>query len=160
MRTIHTIIVHCSATVEGEHVSAKIIDRWHRTQGYNSIGYHYVIQPNGIIERGRSEESVGAHCKGHNLHSIGICYVGGLDMEGNPKDTRTPAQKESLSLLIEDICNRHPIKSIGGHRDFSPDLNGNGIIERHEWVKACPCFEVREEWGGQQPFHFNEKTRQ
>lgn len=146
MRTIDKIIIHCTATREGQDVTVKIIDQWHKQRGFACIGYHYVIMPDGKVEKGRNETTVGAHCKGHNKTSIGICYVGGLDANGHIKDTRTPAQKEALKRLIADICRRHSITEIRGHRDYSPDLNKNGVIEPHEWTKACPCFDVKAEF--------------
>ena len=93
----------------------------------------------------RPVERIGAHCKGHNEGSIGICYEGGLDIKGNPKDTRTAEQKKALKYLIMTLKKEFPIKEIAGHRDFSPDLNGNGTVEPEEWIKECPCFDVKGE---------------
>lgn len=146
MKEIDAIIIHCSATQEGENFTAKDVDRWHRERGFKSIGYNYVILLDGIIERGRVDNIPGAHCPGYNDHSIGVCYIGGLDKNGRSKDTRTPAQKKALNHLIQELCNRYPIIEVLGHRDTSPDLNGNGIIEKWEWIKECPCFDVRDEF--------------
>ena len=88
---------------------------------------------------------IGAHAKGHNAHSIGICYEGGLDCNGHPADTRTPEQKSALRLLVHQLLKRFRNSYVCGHRDLSPDLNGNGVIEPEEWVKVCPCFEVGKE---------------
>lgn len=145
MRKIDTIIIHCSATKEGQHFTVADIDKWHKARGFNGVGYHYVILLDGTIEPGRQEHLAGAHTQGHNATSIGICYVGGLDAAGNAKDTRTDAQKRALFAMVHDICTRHKIKEIKGHRDCSPDKNGNGIIEPGEWLKQCPCFDVRKE---------------
>ena len=93
MRKINKIILHCSATKEGKHYTAKDIDRWHREQGYTMIGYHYVILLDGTVEYGRPLEMQGAHTYGHNADSIGICYIGGLDQYGKAKDTRAEAPK-------------------------------------------------------------------
>ena len=142
MRKINKIIVHCSATKEGQYFTVADITRWHKERGFRTIGYHYVIYLDGTIEVGRTPSEVGAHCLGQNANSIGICYIGGLDSGGKPKDTRTPEQKESLKCLIETLCKRYPIEEIGGHRDYSPDKNGNGVIEPSEWLKDCPCFDV------------------
>ena len=101
MRKITEIIIHCSATKEGMDFTVEDIDRWHRKRGFNGIGYHFVIYRDGSIHAGRSKNLIGAHCKGHNAHSIGICYVGGLSTDGKPKDTRTAAQKASLRALVE-----------------------------------------------------------
>ena len=102
-------------------------------------GYHYVIPTDGTIEAGRPEELVGAHCKHHNSHSIGICYIGGLDDGGTtPKDTRTEAQKATLRKLIEQLHQRYPKALIVGHHDLNPQ-------------KACPCFHVTAEYIDLQP---------
>jgi N-acetyl-anhydromuramyl-L-alanine amidase AmpD len=151
---VDAIIIHCSATREGQDIGAKEIDAMHKQRGFNGIGYHYVIRLDGTVEPGRKETSVGAHCntkgfskESYNRHSIGICYVGGLDKNGKAKDTRTPQQKASLMNLINDICARYPIVELLGHRDTSPDLNGNWEVEPAEYIKACPCFDVRSEYG-------------
>jgi len=97
MREIDKIIVHCSATPEGREVTVAQITEWHRARGFRTIGYHYLVGLDGSVSRGRPEAEVGAHCTGQNARSIGVCYVGGLDRDTlRPKDTRTPAQRESL----------------------------------------------------------------
>ena len=103
MRKIDSIIIHCSATKVGQDFTAADIDRWHRERGFNGIGYHYVVCLDGRLERGRDISLAGAHCKGWNEHSIGICYIGGLDVNGHPADTRTKAQKRVLYQLIMDL---------------------------------------------------------
>lgn len=132
MRTITLIIVHCSANKAGSALRAADIDRYHRSLGWMGCGYHYVIPTDGILEPGRPEEMVGAHCKGHNRHSIGVCYVGGLSKDGQPADTRTEAQRATLRALLEDLHRRYPKALIVGHRDLDPR-------------KACPCFDVVDE---------------
>ena len=82
MRTITLIIIHCSAVRPYQTSTAAQIDSWHRARGWNGIGYHYVILRDGTVQPGRPEDAVGAHCVGHNAHSIGICYEGGLDVKG------------------------------------------------------------------------------
>ena len=144
MRKIDSIIIHCSATKAGQDFTAKDIDRWHRERGFNGIGYHYIIRLNGEIEKGRDISLPGAHCLGWNERSIGICYIGGLDANGNPADTRTNAQKRVLYQLMMDLQREYNILQVLGHRDTSPDLNGDGVIEPYEYVKACPCFSVKE----------------
>ena len=144
MRNIDSIIVHCSATKVGQDFTAADIDRWHRERGFNGIGYHYVIRLDGKLEKGRDVSLTGAHCKGWNERSIGICYIGGLDENGRPADTRTNAQKRVLYQIIMDLQREYNILQVLGHRDTSPDLNGDGVIEPYEYVKACPCFDVRE----------------
>lgn len=153
MKTIDTIIIHCSATKEGVDVKAADIDRMHKAQGWKMIGYNYVVDLDGTIETGRPLTMSGAHCNSkdgqgstYNTHSIGICYIGGLDSEGRVKDTRTPEQKVSLINLINELCSKYQIVELMGHRDTSPDLDGNGEIEPFEWIKACPCFDVKSEY--------------
>lgn len=150
---IDAIVIHCSATREGQDVRAADIDKWHRERGFAMIGYNYVIDIDGTIEDGRPLSRDGAHCntsglsgQSYNKHSIGICYVGGLDRRGNAADTRTDAQKMALANLVYRLINEYPIVEVIGHRDASPDKNGNGIIERNEWIKQCPCFDVRAEF--------------
>ena len=147
MKTIDSIVIHCTATKEGQNFRAADIDRWHRQRGWKMIGYNYVIGLDGKIEEGRPLTMNGAHCKGWNDHSIGIVYVGGLDRSGKSKDTRTLAQKKAMHLLVEQLMEKYPtIVDVLGHRDTSPDLNGNGKVDPHEWIKDCPCFDVRLEF--------------
>ncbi len=129
MRKINEIIVHCTATAAGKEVSVKQIDAWHRSCGYKSIGYHFVVTINGTVLTGRPVKEAGAHCKGHNAHSIGICYVGGIDSYGKPADTRTPAQREALRKKIDELKHEYPDATVHGHNEFS--------------TKACPCFDVK-----------------
>lgn len=133
MRKITEIIVHCSATPAGKDFGVADIDRWHRARGFRRIGYHYVVRLDGSVEPGRPESEQGAHCLGHNARSIGVCYIGGLASDGRtPRDTRTPAQKESLARLIADLRRRHPGATVHGHREFA--------------AKACPCFDAAREY--------------
>ena len=88
----------------------------------------------------------GAHAKGYNAHSIGIAYEGGLDANAQPTDTRTPQQKQTLIALLRQLRNTYPATRICGHRDLSPDLNGNGVIEPQEYIKMCPCFNAANEY--------------
>ena len=152
MREITGIVIHCSATPEGSDIDSDTIRHWHTTpkdmggRGWSDIGYHYIIRLDGTVERGRDEERIGAHVRGHNKDSIGICYIGGLNKEGKPKDTRTEAQKHALLMLTESLCDKYPIQSIKGHRDYSEDQNKDGVIEKWEWMKSCPCFDSEPEY--------------
>lgn len=147
MRNINLIIVHCSATPEGKDFTVKDIDRWHRQRGFDCIGYHYVVYRDGSVHAGRPEERVGAHCKGHNANSIGVCYIGGMTADGKqPKDTRTEAQKKALRELLITLKHKYPKAKICGHRDLSPDLNHNGKVDKWEWMKACPSFDAIPEY--------------
>ena len=132
MRNINLILIHCSATMEGMDFRAKDIDKWHKEKGWKGIGYHYVIDLDGTIEKGRPDEEIGAHCTGKNRNSIGICYIGGLDAKGKPKDTRTKEQKEALWELLRVLLIKYPKAQIHGHNTFSN--------------KACPCFNVEDEY--------------
>ena len=135
MREITKVIVHCAATPEGRDVKTEEIKRWHTEErGWSDIGYHWVVELDGSINEGRSEDINGAHCRGHNSDSVGICYVGGSDSEGNPKDTRTQEQKDSLVTLIKDILDRYSESEVYGHRDFSE--------------KACPSYDAKTEYAG------------
>lgn len=160
-RMINEIILHCSATKEGVNVSSDSIDRSHKARKFSSyldsagrvryIGYHFIIHLDGTIEECRPINKIGCHASGHNSHSIGICYIGGLDARdtnGNMiKDTRTPQQKESLIKLIKKLKNQYPsIERVIGHRDTSPDINGNGVIDPYEYIKGCPCFDAIPEY--------------
>jgi len=132
-RDINEIIVHCTATREGQHISVDTIRRWHKKQGWSDVGYHYVIYLDGSIHEGRSVNISGAHTIGHNAHSIGVVYVGGVEKDGKtPKDTRTEAQKKSLVELLKKLRALYPKAKIYGHRDFAN--------------KACPSFDARREY--------------
>jgi len=98
----------------------------------------------------RKREVIGAHCRGHNANSIGICYEGGLTPEGIPADTRTFEQKYALRSLVRCLLQDYPGAQVYGHRELSPDLDGNGIVEPDEWIKQCPCFDVKSELSQEQ----------
>lgn len=137
MRMINDIIIHCSATRPKVDVGAKEIRQWHTQpepygRGWRDIGYHYVIRLDGTIERGRPISRAGAHCVGHNAHSIGICYVGGLDDVGEAADTRTPAQKSALIKLIYNLITVYRC-DVHSHHDYNSS-------------KSCPCFDAHEEY--------------
>ena len=143
-RKINKIIVHCSATPEGEDLSVEQMRRDHKKQGWSDIGYHYVVYRDGSVHEGRDVDLQGAHCSdnGGNIGSIGVCYVGGLEARrpGVPysklkaKDTRTAAQKAALKSLLTDLLWQYPDAVIYGHRDF----------DRHG--KTCPSFDARAEY--------------
>ena len=134
MRTITLIIIHCSATPEGKSLSAEACRQDHILhRRFRDIGYHFYITRDGEIYQGRPLEKVGAHCRDHNTHSIGICYEGGLDMAGRPKDTRTLAQRASLLGLLRELRKIFPKTLIVGHHDLNP-------------IKECPCFNCTEEY--------------
>lgn len=141
-RKIWGIVLHCTASKEGDNMTVAQIDKIHRRNGWAGIGYHFVIYRDGTIHDGRDINKIGAHTGGYNTGTIGVCYVGGLDRNGKPKDTRTLAQKNAMYQLVKRLMEIYPIESVKGHRDYSPDKDGDGKISKYEWIKACPCFEV------------------
>ena len=132
MRRIDRIIIHCSATSPSQDFDASDINRWHKARGWSGIGYHYVIKLDGTIEKGRPVEKVGAHAFGYNKRSIGLCYIGGVDEEGNPKDTRTPEQLRAMDVFVAMLKDDYKDATVHGHNEFSN--------------KACPSFNVKEEY--------------
>lgn len=140
-RKIDRIILHCAATPEGRDVKTETIKSWHvKGNGWSDIGYHFVIELDGTIRNGRPVERSGAHTKGHNATSIGICYVGGMDKNKAPKDTRNEAQRDAMDNLIASLMDRFPKATIHGHNEFA--------------AKACPSFDVQKEYG-----HLNPKPK-
>ncbi len=131
-RKITEIIVHCTATMQGKEYDVDDIRRWHKEQGWADCGYHYVITLDGTVQAGRPVNNVGAHCLGHNTNSLGVCYIGGLGDDLQPKDTRTNEQKQALIKLIKELKSLYPGVKIYGHRDFA--------------AKACPCFDATAEY--------------
>lgn len=132
MRKINKIILHCSATKEGKNFTVEDITLWHKERGFKTIGYHFVIYLDGSVHVGRLIEDIGAHVSGHNSDSIGICYIGGLDSDGSPKDTRTPEQIIAMHAIIKGLQAFLPDITIHGHNEFAN--------------KACPCFNVKKEF--------------
>ncbi len=143
------IVVHCTASAFGVDLTAKDIDRMHRQRGFSAIGYNRLIRLDGTVEQGRPDDAVGAHVSGYNSIAIGISYVGGLDAKGKSKDTRTEAQKAAMVKLIAELLVKYPGAEVVGHRDLSPDKNGDGQITPDEWLKDCPCFDARKWWATQ-----------
>jgi N-acetylmuramoyl-L-alanine amidase len=130
MRKINEIILHCSATPEGKDFKAKDIRIWHKQNGWSDIGYHYIIDLDGTVEKGRDESKIGAHCLNHNTNSIGICYIGGCDKNMQPKDTRTQAQKDALLDLVFLLMQQYK-------------LNINQVHCHNEYAnKACPSYTI------------------
>lgn len=147
-RDIKLIVIHCAATPNGKPFTAKQIDEMHAARGFRRypaaiqafnpelphIGYHWFIRVDGLVESGRSPDEAGAHVKGYNADSLGICMAG--------TDQFGPAQWESLRELVAGLRAQYPAARICGHRDLSPDRNGDGKIDKTEWVKLCPGFDV------------------
>ena len=146
MRRIDLIVIHCSATEGGNDLTVEEINSWHIARGFRKIGYHFLIHLSGEIsgayEGMRRMEEMGAHAKGYNLHSIGVCYVGGMRKK-EAYDTRTVAQIHALRALVKALQSMFPNAEAVGHRDLSVDLNGDGVITKSEWMKQCPSFYVK-----------------
>ena len=133
MRKIEKIIVHCAATREGQDIKTDTIRDWHLKRGWSDIGYHYVIELDGTIGIGRPIERSGAHTKGQNSISIGVCYVGGVETDGKtPKDTLHGKQLESMENLLRGLMAEYPEATLHGHNEYAN--------------KACPSFQVSEKF--------------
>ena len=134
MRQINKIIVHCSATREGQDIPVETIKKWHiEGRGWSDIGYHFYIDINGKIQKGRDIAKIGAHCKGQNRNSIGLCYCGGVEADGKtPKDTRTDEQKDALLAVLRTLKAMYPQAIIHSHNDYAN--------------KACPSFDATSEY--------------
>lgn len=164
-RTINLIVIHCSATPNGRPNTAADIDQWHKERAFKrssqyvrnhqpqfkSLGYHFIIERDGTIVSGRHLEEQGAHVAGHNKNSIGICMIGTDEYSSHQWDSL----KKLIIKLASDIYGKPTesiknalaiLKQIGitlcGHRDLSPDKDGDGQVEKHEWLKTCPGFDV------------------
>lgn len=136
MRDIDKIVIHCSATKPELKITVKNIRRWHmEDNGWSDIGYHYVIGRDGLLEKGRDIDKVGAHVLGHNATSIGVCLVGGVDNQGSPRQNYTAYQYYTLKKLLDVLCVTFPNADIMGHNDLDS-------------AKDCPCFDVRGWWDG------------
>ena len=133
MRPLDKIILHCSATKEGQHITVETMRQWHLKRGWKDIGYHYVIYIDGSVHKGRPIEQVGAHTKGQNTGSIGICYVGGVEKDGKtPKDTLNELQETAMVNLIKALREEYGDMTLHGHNEYA--------------AKACPSFKVYEKF--------------
>ena len=131
--SVRYLILHCSATRCDKDYTAEQLLRDHKTRGFRTVGYHSYIRRDGTITQHRKLLEVGAHCRPWNRCSIGICYEGGLDGKGLPRDTRTPAQKAALTQLLQELGRHFPAALTVGHRDLNPQ-------------KACPSFDAAKEY--------------
>jgi N-acetylmuramoyl-L-alanine amidase len=135
MRHINKFIIHCADTPEGKYFDADNIREWHKERGFNDIGYHYVILLDGTIQLGRDIKTIGAHARGVNKSSIGICYIGGKNSAfKDSKDTRTHKQKESLEVLLKTLIRMFPNSEILGH------------YQAVKTTKKCPSFDAKKEY--------------
>jgi len=152
-RKIDLIVIHCTATREDVDYTFDQLVKDHKARGFRTCGYHFYIRKDGTRHIGRTIDEVGAHVSGFNSRSVGISYEGGLDSKGKAKDTRTDEQKvEIVNTILEVLAaidkSGQDVKKVKivGHRDLSPDLDGDGVVEPHEWVKMCPCFDAIPEY--------------
>lgn len=134
MREIKTIYVHSSATPRSMDIGVKEITKWHKDRGFRTIGYHYVIRRNGVLEYGRLDKETGAHVYGDNKHSIGICMIGGIDKDGKPENNFTKVQFDTLIKLLNELQVKYKNAIIQGHRDYAKAKT------------ACPSFDVKSWW--------------
>lgn len=155
LSNLNLIVVHTLATPQiTDTIGVEQVRKWHtdpkpQGRGWDDIGYNYVIRRTGVAEAGRPLEYIPAHAGGYNKQSIGIALAGGL-MPQNPDGTPGEAvdnyaeiQKMTLRVLINSLTATFPqLEYLCGHRDLSPDKDGDGVIEQWEWRKQCPCFEV------------------
>lgn len=129
------IVVHCSQTPASMDVGVAEIRAWHvKERHWRDIGYHYVIRRDGTVEMGRPTWAVGAHVEGENLHTVGVCLVGGGDGEGGWEDNFTPEQWQSLERTVASLMRRYGTGvAVKGHRDYPTP-------------KQCPSFDVGAWW--------------
>lgn len=146
MKPVKLLVVHCSATPASRDIGAAEIRAMHKAKGWRDIGYHYVIRRDGTVEKGRADNVMGAHVTGHNDGSLGICMVGGVRPDLKAEINFTPAQFAALRELLTKLQGKFPGSRICGHRDLSPDRNGDDVITPGEWVKECPTFNVDLWW--------------
>ena len=139
MRTINKIVVHCAATKPSMNIGVQAIRKWHTDpkpagNGWRDIGYHYVIKRDGTIQLGRDLETPGAHARGYNADSVGICLVGGMDKDGKAAVNYTDKQMTSLAVLVGGLESRYPNAFVCGHNDLTKS-------------KTCPNYDVKKWWG-------------
>ena len=137
-RNIREIIIHYSATPQGENFTVEQIRQMHLARGFSDIGYHWYVDLNGKVFKGRDEKLAGAHCAGHNTISIGICYCGGCpprrvnNWQNIGRDTRNELQKQALLQVLSELRRRYPNATIHGHSEFA--------------AKPCPGFDAQKEY--------------
>ena len=151
MRKLTRLVIHCSATPNGRHHTVEDIDLWHRANKWfrnsaaakecgnpqlTSVGYHRIIYTDGLRVQGRCFQEVPVSVRGWNSDSVALCMIG--------TNKFTQAQWDSLKLEVLFLASELGIQTIQGHRDLSPDKDGDGVLEKHEWLKDCPGFDVAE----------------
>tara|TARA_R110000824_G_scaffold69297_3_gene178620 strand:+ start:11611 stop:11994 length:384 start_codon:yes stop_codon:yes gene_type:complete len=119
-------------------IGAREINNWHIDRGWSGIGYHFVVRRDGTVENGRAINQVGAHCKGFNSESIGICLVGGRGDQGQPEDNFTESQMETLGFLIDSLEGDYPDADVFGHNDLNPHKFCPSF-DVHDWIRTNDC---------------------
>jgi len=177
-REIDLIVVHCSATNPSQNIGVREIYDMHTFpkllsngkyrylskeydfselpesvqgksgRGWRDVGYHNIICRDATLHHGRDLAIPGAHARGHNKNSIAICLIGGVDSSGKAVDNFEIGQKDTLRGYLDTLTDVFPGSAVVGHRDLSPDLNADGIITPNEYMKQCPCFDVKEWYYG------------
>ena len=127
--SVRFLVIHCTATREDQDYTPEQLRRDHLRRGFIDVGYHFYIRKDGTVTQHRRYNEVGAHCRPFNRCSIGICYEGGLDESGRPKDTRTLAQRSALVRLLKALKQQFPQALIRGHNEM-PGAT----------TKECPSF--------------------
>jgi len=131
MRNINLLVLHCSATPPSMDIGVDKIREWHvEGNKWSDVGYHWIIRRDGTLEQGRSESKSGAHARGFNSQSIGVCLIGGVDSKMNAESNFTKAQYQALFSLHDDLIARYPDAKWKGHNELS--------------TKACPSLNVKE----------------
>lgn len=138
------VVWHCSATPPSQDIGSAQVTIMHKARGFSDIGYGMVVCRDGRIEAGEDLRRRGAHVKGLNGVSIGICMIGGVDENGNSENNFTDEQWAAAKHVFEFFTLLYPGAEHVGHRDLSPDLDADGRVQRHEFLKDCPCFSVKE----------------
>jgi N-acetylmuramoyl-L-alanine amidase len=136
------VVWHCSATPPSQDIGSAQIDIMHKARGWDGIGYAMVVRRDGRIETGEDLKKAGAHVKGLNRVSVGIAMIGGVNEAGEAENNFTEAQWKAAKHVFEFFTLLYPDAKHVGHRDLSPDLDADGRVQRHEFLKDCPCYSV------------------
>ena len=144
MRNIKNIFVHCTASQQTATVQQILKEFTQR--GWRIPGYHYIVDPKGMLTQLVAEDRISNGVKGYNAESINVAYIGGIDSKKKAIDNRTPEQKKTLLNILTRLKQKYPNAIIMGHRDISPDKNHNGIVDPWERIKECPCFDAKTEY--------------
>jgi len=124
------IVWHCSATKPSQDIGVTEIDLWHKRRGWDGVGYHLIIRRDGRLEPGRHLGVPGAHVKGFNQRSVGICMVGGISPQGGSENNFTSEQWNTASIVQHFLETLYPDAETVGHKDLNDG-------------KDCPCFDAR-----------------